>query len=144
MDKQKLICQGLWRKAGQTQEEVAIPCKTLADARRLRFALYNAVREFKDDPKTGREGKRADPDLQAGIENFSVSFHDEAPTTIVLRHKGSSTAMQAALAVLGDTPLLAPEGMEVAASIAAVQKKLEQMANETNADAPRVTPYYTR
>lgn len=155
MDKQKQIMQGLWRRAGRQEEALEIKCKTLADARRMRFALYNAVREFKPDQKDGRAPKPADPALQHAINNCSVSFKDDDPTTVLLRQKTKTTLMMSALEALGEEPLLDEVDIAAGASASAVMKKLSESGGagakvEDGEDGgaglnlPRTTPYYTR
>lgn len=145
MDKQKQVMQGLWRRAGRMPDALEIKCKNLSDARRMRFALYNAVREFKPDQKDGKPPKVADEALQLGIDNCSVSFREGAPTTVLLRQKAKTDLMISALEALGEEALL--DELDVAASASAnlVMKKLSgEVPVEIDPNMPRSTPYYTR
>lgn len=145
MDKQKQVMQGLWRRAGRMTEALEIKCKTISDARRMRFALYNAVREFKPDQKDGKAPKAADSALQHAIDNCSVSFKSGEPTTVLLRQKVATDLMMSALEALGDEALLDEMDVAASASADAVMKKLaEEGQVEVNANLPRTTPYYTR
>lgn len=146
MDQQKSVLQGLWRKAGRQDEPLEIACASNADAKRLRFALYNAVREFKPTPKGDPAKKLADPALQMALDKCSVSFHEQDSSIIIIRQKTSSAMMQAAMAVLGEERILDEMDVAAEASFALVQKKLAepQEPGEYVPGTPRVTPYYTR
>lgn len=147
MDKQKQILQALWRRAGRMSEPLEINCKTESDAKRTRFALYNAVREFKE--KDGKPGKPADDELKYAIENCSVGYKEGSVNVLVIRGKASLEMMGAVLEALGDEKLLDEEQITASASAALVMKKLAAMEKEDVQPAQpipgtRVTPYYTR
>lgn len=145
MDKQKQVMQGLWRRAGRMPDALEIKCKSLSDARRMRFALYNAVREFKPDQKDGKPPKVADEALQAGIDNCSVSFKEGEPTTVLIRQKSKTDLMLSALEALGEEALLDELDVAASASASLVMKKLGgEMPAEVDPSLPRTTPYYTR
>ena len=145
MDKQKQVMQGLWRRAGRMPEALEIKCKSLSDARRMRFALYNSVREFKPDQKDGKPPKVADEALQLGIDNCSVSFKEGEPTTVLLRQKTKTDLMISALEALGEEALLDELDVAASASASLVMKKLSgEVPVEIDPNMPRSTPYYTR
>ena len=72
--------QGLWRAAAKRESPLEVPCPTLAVARNLRFALYNAVRAERDQPEL------ADAGLAEALETISLSVEDNPPR-LVLRRK---------------------------------------------------------
>lgn len=72
--------QGLWRAAAKREAPLEVPCPTLAVARNLRFALYNAVRAERDQPEL------ADAGLAEALETISLSVEDNPPR-LVLRRK---------------------------------------------------------
>ncbi len=72
--------QGLWRAAAKREYPLEVPCPTLAVARNLRFALYNAVRAERDQPEL------ADAGLAEALETISLSVEDNPPR-LVLRRK---------------------------------------------------------
>lgn len=154
MDKQKLLLQGLWRKAGAAPEALRLPCRTRGEALRLRFALYNAVRKV-------REGKEpADEALTRALEEVTLSFEDDAQTVLVMDQKVRSGMMQVVVAALGGpqaveevspvpatsqapSPFLkTPEQIEEERSLERLREKLAAVAVATPARA--ANPYYTR
>lgn len=163
MDKQKLLLQGLWRKAGASPEALRLPCSTRGEALRLRFALYNAVRKV-------REGKEpADEALQRALEEVTLSFEDDAQTVLVMEQKVRTGMMQVVVAALGagaqaegvspvpatsqgpiaepspqaPSPFLkTPEQIEEERSLERLREKLAAAAAAPSART--ANPYYTR
>lgn len=161
MDKQKLLLQGLWRKAGASPEALRLPCSTRGEALRLRFALYNAVRKV-------REGKEpADEALMRALEEVTLSFEDDAQTVLVMEQKVRTGMMQVVVAALGPqavegvspapaasqvaaepspqtlSPFLkTPEQIEEERSLERLREKLAAAAAAT--PARTANPYYTR
>lgn len=159
MDKQKLLLQGLWRKAGASPEALRLPCRTRGEALRLRFALYNAVRKV-------REGKEpADEALTRALEEVTLSFEDDAQTVLVMEQKVRTGMMQVVVAALGPQAaegvspvpatsqvavatapsasfLKTPEQIEEERSLERLREKLAAAAVATPARA--ANPYYTR
>ena len=159
MDKQKLLLQGLWRKAGASPEALRLPCRTRGEALRLRFALYNAVRKV-------REGKEpADEALTRALEEVTLSFEDDAQTVLVMEQKVRSGMMQVVVAALGATAqaeevspvpttsqvavatatspfLKTPEQIEEERSLERLREKLAAVAAAPSART--ANPYYTR
>ena len=155
MDKQKLLLQGLWRKAGASPEALRLPCRTRGEALRLRFALYNAVRKV-------REGKEpADEALTRALEEITLSFEDDAQTVLVMDQKVRSGMMQVVVAALGpqavegvspvpatsQAPALSPflktpEQIEEERSLERLREKLAAVT--VAPPARTANPYYTR
>ena len=161
MDKQKLLLQGLWRKAGASPEALRLPCRTRGEALRLRFALYNAVRKV-------REGKEpADEALTRALEEITLSFEDDAQTVLVMEQKVHTGMMQVVMAALGPqaakgvspvpatsqvaaepspqalSPFLkTPEQIEEERSLERLREKLAAVAAAPSART--ANPYYTR
>lgn len=88
--KEQLAYHAVWRKA-LAEGEVRITLKTISDARRVRFGLYNAVRPF-------REGKLFDPDLLRAAQECSIRLED---TTLVVIAKLNTDTMQSVLEAVG-------------------------------------------
>lgn len=144
MDEQKELLQGLWRKAFLQAEPLLIPCKSESNAIRLRFALYNAVREV-------RKGKgKADKTLIEATNNCTIGFSPDDRTTLLVQRKVMTELMQVVVDLVGDAPELrkSEEDMEIEASSALLLEKLKQTAgaeqSPANLGLPRKTPYYTR
>ena len=146
MDEQKELLQGLWRKAFLQAEPLLIPCKSESNAIRLRFALYNAVREV-------RKGKvKADKTLIEATNNCTIGFSPNDRTTLLVQRKVMTELMQVVVDLVGDAPELrkSEEDMEIEASSALLLEKLKQSADfspeqsPANLGLPRKTHYYTR
>ena len=146
MDEQKELLQGLWRKAFLQEGPLLIPCKSESNAIRLRFALYNAVREV-------RKGKgKADKTLIEATNNCTIGFSPDDRTTLLVQRKVMTELMQVVVDLVGDAPELrkSEEDMEIEASSALLLEKLKQSADfspeqsPANLGLPRKTHYYTR
>ena len=146
MDEQKELLQGLWRKAFLQEEPLLIPCKSESNAIRLRFALYNAVREV-------RKGKgKADKTLIEATNNCTIGFSPDDRATLLVQRKVMTELMQVVVGLVGDAPELrkSEEDMEIEASSALLLEKLRQSADfspeqsPANLGLPRKTHYYTR
>ena len=143
MDEQKKLLQGLWRKAWLQGEPLVVPCKTEANAVRIRFALYNAVRAV----RTGKQ--QADNDLQQAVENCSVGFVSGDRAKLVIQKKVMTELMQTIAELVGDSPevLKSDEDMAMERSQAVLMEKLSGGApglSPQDLGLPRSTPYYTR
>lgn len=144
MNNESSVMQALWRKAYRDgRHEIVLT--SASDCRRIRFALYNAVRPV-------RQGKLVDEELAAAAEECSVSIEG---TKLIIQAKSQTPAMAAVLESLGREAkkLLEPEPMTAEdAAIAASQERLlsalaapeASPVAEAIAPKPRVTPYYTR
>ena len=146
MDEQKELLQGLWRKAFLQAEPLLIPCKSESNAIRLRFALYNAVREV-------RKGKgKADKTLIEATNNCTIGFSPGDRATLLVQRKVMTELMQVVVDLVGDASELrkSEEDMEIEASSALLLEKLKQSADfsseqsPANLGLPRKTHYYTR
>lgn len=138
MDNQKALLQALWRKAGRAEEPLRVECKSESEARRLRFALYNAVRD-------ARAGKvEADAALTEALENCTVGFAPEDKRVLVLQQKVMTGMMQSVAALVGDAPglLKSEDEMLVEASQARLAAKLAEF--DSASPRPASNPYYTR
>lgn len=154
MDEQKALLQGLWRKAFRQDTPLEIPCKSETNARKMRFALYNAVRGV----KTGKE--KVDENLKEAVENCSVGFAPDDKTRLVIQRKVMTEMMQIVSEILGEDATVCvktEKEMEVEASITLALQKIRENGEESvvgqwNEDPglqslpglPRSTPYYTR
>ena len=133
--KEQLAYQAVWRKALATGR-VDLNFKTVADARRVRFGLYNAIRPI-------REGKVNDPEMVQAGQDCSVQI---TGTVLSVVSKFSSETMQEILQAIGltegelkgveeppATGVVAHEPalpLEVQESMAKVLEKLQQPAPE--------------
>ena len=90
--KEQLAYQAVWRKA-LASGTVEITFKSLADARRVRFGLYNALRPFK-------EGRATDPALLSAAEECSIQLEG---TTLRVIRKLDTAVMQSVLEAVGMT-----------------------------------------
>lgn len=117
---EQTILQNLWILAAQRQDGVSVPCGDTASARRLRFALYNAVKWFKgDNPKPCSE------ELLTAITSCSLSFTPDE-TGVVIRQKIATKVNQAILAVLGDAPILSEEERQAMESADRIHAMMRQ------------------
>lgn len=105
ISKSMAIFHEVWRMANTPDGMKVIQCKTPAEAMRLRFALYNAVKPY-------RNGKReADPALREAILNCSMSLTPDK-TGVLLQKKIDTELGQVLLeAIGGKLPLTIDERM---------------------------------
>lgn len=136
------VMQAIWRLAHRRGEH-RIDLPSVSDCRRIRFALYNAVRGV-------RLGKEVDEELAAAAEECSISIEG---TSLLVRAKSKTPAMQAILATLGPealgltelTPRSAEEVVIESSQELLLEKLKAQFASDgTQVPGQRVTPYYTR
>ena len=141
------VMQALWRLAYRKGRH-SIDLPSLSDCRRVRFALYNAVR-------TVRQGKLFDEELAAAAAECSISIEG---TTLIIQAKSATPAMNAVLASIGgelDSLLAVEPKSQEQVDMERSQAKLLEKLNEPVKDEPaidkpaeaygaRVTPYYTR
>ena len=121
MDEQKALLQGLWRKAMLQDEPVEVPCKTASNATRLRFSLYNAVRDV-------RSGKaEVDKALRQAVDNCSIGFSPDDKSILVIQKKVMTDLMQTISGLVGDDPMLkkSPEDLAMEASQSKLMEKLQ-------------------
>ena len=146
--KEQLLLQALWRKAAR-EGRVEVKLKSKADATRLRFSLYNAVRLV-------REGKVVDEELRAAVEDCSIGLEG---AVLTLQQKAQTAYFQVIAGVLGDDgiaeALAAPNPVSADSApvtgapedLAAMHERLAKEFGQPTAaepSAPRSTPYSTR
>ena len=124
--------QGLWRAAAKRTEPLEVPCPTLAVARNLRFALYNAVRAERDQPDL------ADAGLAEALDSISLSVEDNPPR-LVLRRK---VLMELLDSVIGSIPELAELSgdamdLQAADSQRRMEERLRREAAQALIEAPQ-------
>lgn len=120
--------QGLWRAAALRTTPLEVPTPTLAVARNLRFALYNAVRAERNQPEL------ADPELAQALDTISLSVEDNPPR-LVLRRKALIDLLDGVLKAVPELAELSKTSLEVKAdaSLARVEALL---AADAAAPAP--------
>lgn len=117
---EQVVLQNLWVLAASRPEGVAVPCGDAASARRLRFALYNAVKWFK-----GENAKPCSEELANAIATCSLSFTADE-TGVVVRQKIATKVNQAILSVFGDTPILSDEERQARESGERMMKRMQE------------------
>ena len=152
-DKEKELLCNIWRRAAGSQTPLTIPCGTRAEATRVRFALYNAVKWAK------QPGAQVDAVLAEAVEGCGLRLTEDKTGVIVYR-KGDSPMMQTLAAVL-NAPEQAPapsipasrsraappaasppEDTEARLAREAQRRMLDKYADPS--PAQRSTPYYKR
>lgn len=99
----------LWRLGFKTENFPPIKCADTAAAQRLRFALYNAVKPFRD-------GKReVDDELREAMLNCSIALTPDRCGVIVQRKLDTEMSKLLLEAVGGKLPLTIDERMANAA-----------------------------
>lgn len=88
--------QGVWRRAFADPDGASIKCASVSEAKRVRFLLYNAVREAR------KPDGMADEELREAVRACSVSFGEGDPTTVVVRQKMRTGLMEKILAAAGE------------------------------------------
>lgn len=123
--KEQLAYHAVWRKA-LAEGEVRITLKTISDARRVRFGLYNSVRPF-------REGKMFDPDLLRAAQECSIRLEG---TTLIVIAKISTDTMQSVLEAIGlapealEQPVAVPMPVDIQESMAKTLQKLNEPSTD--------------
>lgn len=154
MDQQKAMMHALWRKAIRQEVPVRIPCGTAAKASKMRFALYNSVRNV----RSGKE--QSDAALLDALENCSVFFEEKDKSVLVIGRKVASEMMQTIAGILGEEKGLLKSSEEIKmeelwrSAMGKVAEKVAEGAAEgvkgksvdigLPSAVPRATPYYTR
>ena len=113
------IFHDLWRAGGESEDGVTVPCESEANAKRLRFALYNSLKPIKKGKMT------ADMKLQYAIDNCSLSFTEDG-TGLMIRPKVSTMVNKAILAALGNRVIKSTEELVIEESMKRVQERLAQ------------------
>ena len=129
MDKVKQTYQALWKKAFR-DGEVWIQLESRAKATRLRFELYNAVKEV-------RQGKVDNPELLAAVSACVVRVEDSGRLGILGKEREDALASILEQVDLQDfiEKAVSPEE----ASLARLKALMQDIP-----EAPQVNPYYTR
>jgi hypothetical protein len=122
---EQTILQNLWIMANKRPEGVNVPCGDASSAKRLRFALYNAVKYHK-----GVDARPCSEQLSDAIANCSLSFTDDG-AGVIIRQKIATKVNQAILSVLGDFPILSDEDRQLQESS---QRLLERIESENTHD----------
>lgn len=126
----QLQLHAVWLKAN-TEGELFIPCGGKANATKLRFALYNSVKPF-------REGRAENPEMVEAIAAVSITLEGDG---VRLQHRSASVIMQSVRAVLGDAPI--PEQQIMTQEEMESQRRLQELLS-TPKDGPVVAnPYLT-
>ena len=115
--------QGLWRAAAKRESPLEVPCPTLAVARNLRFALYNAVRAERDQPEL------ADAGLAEALETISLSVEDNPPR-LVLRRKVLMELLDSVLSSIPELAELSGDAVDLQAadSLRRLEERLKREA----------------
>ena len=117
---EQIILQNLWALAASRPDGVTVPCGDKASARRLRFAMYNAVKWFK-----GEKAKPCSEELANAIATCSLSFTEDE-TGIIVRQKIATKVNQAILSVLGDLEILSDEQRQAKESGERMLKRMQE------------------
>jgi len=131
MPSPKELMQALWMKAAASDAAVAVACASEADARKLRWSLYNAVGQARKGPPSA---------LRDAVEAVQIRVDG---CTVTLQRAETTATMQAVLAALGDDAL-DPVAAEAAAAEKRMLEALGQVAPVADAEPGKVNPYYTR
>ncbi len=116
------IMLGIWREAGRSEEGVTIPCESVTNATRLRFALYNALKPIKSGKQV------ADSALQHAIKTCSLSYTEDK-SGLVIKPKIATTLSKSMLAALAGKEVKSTEDYlleESAARFAAMVAEPEE------------------
>ena len=125
---EKARLQGVWRAAAQRPDGLDIPLPTLAAARNMRFALYNAVRAERNDPFL------ADALLADALESIQLSVREDPPR-VELRRKAIVGILEALATAVPELDALSKDSMEIRA--AESQARLEsRLAAQAEIETP--------
>ena len=120
MADEKSILQQLWIHAHK-QGGATVECGSQAAATRMRFALYNAVKSYRD-------GKGEPPQvLREAIDNCAISMTADKQS-IVIQPKVSTSNMKAILAILGEASIKTAEELSMDESLARIMEKVAEPA----------------
>lgn len=137
----QLVFHALWKRAAKDGMFV-VTCTNLADARKMRFGMYNSVKPLRD-------GKASLPDVVDAADECSISIQElpDGTAELVIQHRVSTTMLQSALGALGQSleQVLGESPAEVMDSeVAESLHRLSEKLAEVPEDKVRTTPYYTR
>ena len=122
---EQVILQNLWVVASTLPEGADVPCGDPASARRLRFAMYNAVKQFK-----GENAKPCSDQLLNAITTCALSFGGDG-SHVLIRPKIATKLNQAVLGVLAGFELKTEEDRQAEESSARVLEMLERREEPT-------------
>ena len=131
------IMLSIWREAGRDAKGVTIPCSTEANAKRMRFALYNAVKPV----KAGRLA--ADSALKEAITTCSLSFTEDKKG-LVIRPKVATELSQALLGALAGKQVARMEDLLLNESFARMQAIVPDEIPDTTPASDMVSIYGAR
>lgn len=121
--------QSVWRAALGKPDGLRLECQTAAEAKRLRFALYNSVRHLRTE-----EGARfADQELIRAVDNCSISFVDER--VLLIQDNQFSPLRQVVQKALEQYQIPVKTATEEASQTSA-QKVMEALAKEGLGEPP--------
>lgn len=118
--------QSIWRAAVGRPDGVRLPCKDDGEAKRLRFALYNAVRHLREPGGVGA----ADSELIEAVKNCSISIVE--PGVLLVQDKQYSPMMSVVNRALEAYAI--PVKQETADAAAASLKRLMEMGVEVEGE----------
>lgn len=139
MNQEKSALQEVWRTARKSEQPTVFNCGTESNAKRFRFALYNAIKGVR------RGTEIADPELKDAIDNVSISFDKEDRSKILLAPKIMSSMMQQVMQVIGKKAdeLIDSEAAGANDAINRILQKNKEVAFDPNLPKGRPdTPYY--
>ncbi len=131
------IMLSIWREAGRTGEGVTIPCSTEANAKRMRFALYNAIKPV----KTGKLA--ADSALKEAVATCSLSFTNDK-LGLVIRPKVSTELSQALIGALAGKQIARTEDLLLGESFARLSAIVPDTVPEPTMDLSKARSYGAR
>lgn len=122
MSNEKALMQEAWRAGFQSPEGLTIRCKTEAEAVRVRFTLYGAVKQFRD-------GKgEPDPVLAEAIVNCALTI---VPEGVRIQRKLAGEIAKGILEQLGREPKTVEQYN--------AEASLERIMGKVNAPEPEST-----
>jgi hypothetical protein len=119
---EQTILQNLWILGATAHDGATVPCGDAASARRLRFALYNAVKQFK-----GENAKPCSDQLKQAISSCALSFTDDGKG-LIIRQKIATKLNRSVLDVLKNFTIQTDEERQAVESSERIMSKL---LNET-------------
>ena len=127
--------QSIWRAALGRPEGVRLPCKDEGEAKRLRFALYNAVRHL----RVLEPAATVDTTLAEAVKNCSISLIES--TVLLVQDKQFSPLMAVVNKALEEYNI--PVKSEVADAAARSFEKLKAMGMVTEEGQAEATTQQT-
>lgn len=113
------VMREMWRLAYSKPDGITIPCPDQASATRLRFALYNAVKQFRHNPGS------ADDQLANAITNCGLSIGNDRQSVVMAKKLDSATS-KAMLALLGEQAPRSIEDVSMQESLERIMGKVQE------------------